>query len=57
MSLNTHFTTWCNRGREQLLVEVGLVKGDTELLRPLLKSILCQDDINMLLYAWLLHMR
>jgi len=46
-----HFTTWGNRGSCQLMVNMGRVKGRALRQRPLLKSILCQDDSYMLAYA------
>ncbi len=46
-----HFTTRCNRGTERLVVHAGRVKGGTLRERPLLQSILCQDDSYMLSYA------
>ncbi|HYT45247.1 MAG TPA: hypothetical protein VEP90_23165, partial [Methylomirabilota bacterium] len=51
MSLNTHFTTWGNRGSGLKVAAKANVKGCPTMARPLLKSILCQDDIYMMSYA------
>jgi hypothetical protein len=54
LSPNGDFTTLGNRGSGWLVVNLGRVKGGSLLWRPLLKSILCHDDIYMLLYKYLL---
>ena len=49
LSYITHLATWCNRGTERLMANEGRVKGGALRERPLLKSILCQDEIYVLL--------
>src|SRR6266700_2599456 len=41
MSLNTHFTTWWNRGSDSKTVDKPFVKSSHKLRPPLLKCILC----------------
>ncbi len=47
LSLNAHFTTWCNRGSGTQLADKSFVKGGNLSALPLLERILCHVGYTM----------